>query len=379
MKHVTTLLRTLAFQRKLQTLSMSSSVHENVKNYYGSRLETSDDLQTNAACVMPSRPVAKSACEALKQVHPDVCKRYFGCGLVIPEKLEGCTVLDLGSGSGRDCFVLSKLVGESGQVIGLDMTDEMIVSSQKYIQYHQEKFGYSKLNTVFVKGYMEKLSDAGIQNNSLDVVVSNCVICLCPDKRTVISEAYKVLKEGGELYYSDIYASKVVPDSFKEDPVLWGEGMAGALYWRDLIALMKDIGFSTPHIVAGSHIVVHNPELQKKTGDVKYASGTYRIFKLPQNSIKSKALVAYKGTVPDCADCFEFDASHSFKTNVPVEVDAEMAAILKNTRFSTDFNITMLDTPDLNQSGTPQYCHLSPFLLADKLGSSVKQCSKTGR
>ncbi len=103
---------------------------------------------------MPSRPLPKSACEALKQVHPDVCKRYsfieimsynltclscvssewngvicryFGCGLVIPEKLEGCAVLDLGSGSGRDCYVLSKLVGERGQVIGLDMTDEMVL------------------------------------------------------------------------------------------------------------------------------------------------------------------------------------------------------------------------------------------------------------
>ncbi|KAI7801057.1 hypothetical protein IRJ41_018277 [Triplophysa rosa] len=314
MNYASKCVRTLAVQlRKLQTLNMSSAVHENVKNYYGSRLETSEDLQTNAACVMPSRPLAKSACEALRQVHPDVCKRYFGCGLVIPEKLEGCKVLDLGSGSGRDCYVLSKLVGERGQVAGLDMTDEMIVASQQYAQYHQEKFGYSKANTVFVKGYMEKLSEAGIQSNSLDVVVSNCVICLCPDKKIVIKEAYKVLKEGGELYYSDMYASKVVPDSFKEDPVLWGEGMAGALYWQDLITLMKETGFSTPHLVAGSHIVVHNPELQQKTGDVKYSSGTYRIFKLPQLSITTKALVTYKGTVPDCADCFEFDASHSFK------------------------------------------------------------------
>ncbi|KAA0702104.1 Arsenite methyltransferase [Triplophysa tibetana] len=346
-------------QRKRQTLNMSSAVHENVKNYYGSRLETSEDLQTNAACVMPSRPLPKSACEALGQVHPDVCKRYFGCGLVIPEKLEGCKVLDLGSGSGRDCYVLSKLVGERGQVTGLDMTDEMIVASQKYGQYHQEKFGYSKANTVFVKGYMEKLN-----------------------KKTVIKEVYKVLKvsfydiffciascyeyhafhgcisqEGGELYYSDMYASKVTPESFKEDPVLWGEGMAGALYWQDLITLMKETGFSTPHLVAGSHIVVQNPELQQKTGDVKYSSGTYRIFKLPQHSLTTKALVTYKGTVPDCVDCFEFDASHSFKTNVPVEVGAEMAAILQHTRFSTDFSITMLDIPDPNLSGNPQ-----PFL-----------------
>lgn len=231
---------------------------------------------------------------------------------------------------------------------------------------------------MFVKGYMENLSDAGIQNNSLDVVVSNCVICLCPDKKTVIREAYKVLKEGGELYYSDMYANQVVPDSFKEDPVLWGEGMAGALYWQDLITLMKETGFSVPHLVAGSHIVVHNPELQKKIGDVKYASGTYRIFKLPQHSLKTKALVTYKGTVPDCADYFEFDASHTFQTDVPVEVSSEMAAVLQYTRFSADFSIVMLDTPDPNLCDNPQYCHLSPFLLADRLGSSVKQCSKTG-
>lgn len=119
-------------------------------------------------------------------------------------------------------------------------------------------------------------------------------------------------------------------------------------------------------------------------GDVKYASGTYRIFKLPQHSITTKALVTYKGTVPDCEDCFEFDSSHSFKvlqnkaqqclsrvvflvlpvgsssdfccvqTNVPVEVGAEMAAILQHTRFSTDFNIVMLDIPDPNLSGNPQ-------------------------
>ncbi|TRY81812.1 hypothetical protein DNTS_001890 [Danionella cerebrum] len=377
MNYASTILRTLLSHRKIQTLRMSS-VHENVKNYYGSRLETSDDLQTNAACVLPSRPLPHSACEALKQVHPDVCRRYFGCGLVIPEKLEGCRVLDLGSGSGRDCFVLSKLVGEHGVVIGLDMTDEMIYASKKYEQYHQEKFGYTKPNTIFVKGYMEKLSEAGIQNNSLDVIVSNCVICLCPDKKRVIREAFRALKEGGEMYYSDMYASKAVPDSLKEDIVLWGEGMAGALYWRDFIDLMKETGFSTPHLVSGSHIVVHNQELQKKTGDVKYASGTFRIFKLPQKSIRSKAVVTYKGTIPDCEDCFQFDASHSFKTNVPLEVEEDMAAILQNTRFSSDFHINMVDTPDSAQIPAAQFCHLSPFNLADKRGSSVNQCSKTG-
>ncbi|XP_012684274.2 arsenite methyltransferase [Clupea harengus] len=355
---------------------MASQVHESVKNYYGSRLETSADLQTNAAsCSMPSRPMLKSACEALKLVHPEVCKRFFGCGLIFPDKLEGCQVLDLGSGSGRDCYTLSKLVGEHGHVTGIDMTESLISASQKFIQYHQEKFGYEKPNTVFVQGYLEKLDEAGIQSNSLDVLVSNCVICLCPDKRTVLMEAYRVLKEGGEFHFSDMYASEVVPDSFKEDPVLWGEGMAGSLYWQDFISLVKEIGFSTPYLVAASHIVVHNCQLLKKAGGVKYASGTYRLFKLPKTTLEKKALVTYKGTVLDCAEQLDFDASHSFKTNDAVEVDGETAAVLQCSRFSTDFSIQMLDTPHQKPS---KYCHLSPFRLADRLGASVKQCSKTG-
>ncbi|KAL6471461.1 hypothetical protein MHYP_G00201110 [Metynnis hypsauchen] len=358
---------------------MASGTHENVKKYYSS-LETGEDLQTSAACPVPSHlPLRESAHEALQQVHPDVCKRFFGCGVVIPEKLKGCSVLDLGSGSGRDCYILSKLVGEDGHVTGIDMTEELVQASRKYIQYHAEKFGYARPNTVFVEGYMEKLSEAGIQNNSMDVIVSNCVICLCPDKRAVLSEAYKVLKEGGELYFSDMYASKVVPDSFKADPVLWGEGMAGALYWQDLISIVKELGFSTPRLVAASHIQVYSPELQKKAGDIKYASGTYRIFKLPQHSIQTKALMTYKGTVPDCAECFEFDTSYCFKTNVAVEVDAEIAAVLKYTRFSSDFVVQMTDEPDPGLNSAEQDCHLSPFWLADKLRSCVKQCSKTAK
>ncbi|KAG7321617.1 hypothetical protein KOW79_014475 [Hemibagrus wyckioides] len=358
-------------------INMADLIHESVKSYYSS-LESSAALQTSAACPVVSRPLSPSVQQALTHVHPEVCKRFFGCGLVAPEKLRGCSVLDLGSGSGRDCYVLSKLVGEDGRVTGIDMTEDLIQASRKYIRYHQEHFGYAKPNTEFVRGYMEKLSDAGIQDGAMDVVVSNCVICLCPDKRAVLSEAYKILKVGGELYFSDMYASEVVPESFRLDPVLWGEGMGGALYWHDFISIMKDLGFSTPRLVAASRIDVHNPELREKAGDIKYASGTYRAFKLPKHSIQTTALVTYKGTVPDCAECFELDASNSFKVNVPVEVDAEMAAILQYTRFSPDFIIQMTDKPDPSLGSAQQYCHLSPFILADRLGSCMKQCSKTG-
>ncbi|XP_047449905.1 arsenite methyltransferase isoform X2 [Mugil cephalus] len=359
-------------------MATSDDVRENVKQYYGKRMETSSDLQTSASsCSMP-RSVPRSVTEALSLVHPEVTKRFFGCGLPFPAKLEGCRVLDLGSGSGRDCFAFSKLVGPSGHVTGIDMTTELITVSRQYVEYHQKKFGYEKPNVSFVQGYMEKLGEAGIQSDSIDVVLSNCVICLCPDKRAVLQQAYNVLKEGGELYFSDMYASSVIPDHLKQDPVLWGEGMGGSLFWRDLISLAQDIGFSTPLLVSASLIVVHNSELKAKAGDISYVSGTYRLFKPPKSPVATKATVTYKGTVADFPDQLKFDSSHCFKKDEAVEVDAEMATILQSSRFNSDFEIQMLDKQPCCESA-PQYCHLNPFLLADKLGSSVKQCSKTGK
>uniref|UniRef100_A0A8B9GUW0 Arsenite methyltransferase n=1 Tax=Astyanax mexicanus TaxID=7994 RepID=A0A8B9GUW0_ASTMX len=282
---------------------------------YYSSLETGEDLQTSAACPAPSRLLSPSAKTALQQVHPDVCKRFLGCGVVVPEKLKGCSILDLGSGSGRDCYMLSKLVGEDGHVTGIDMTSELVEASRKYIQYHQELFGYAKPNTVFLQGYMEKLGEAGIKDSSVDVIVY----------------------EGGELYFSDMYANKVVPDSFREDAVLWVDK------W-----IFKNMS-----------------EGHKKQCDIKYASGTYRIFKLPKHSIRSKALVTYKGTVPDCEEHFAFDASYSFKTNLTMDVDAEMAAILQCTRFSSDFTVQMTDEPDPSLDPTRQVVviHYSILLI----------------
>ncbi|CAM9141714.1 unnamed protein product, partial [Lampetra planeri] len=282
--------------------------------YYGSRLESSGDLQTSAAsCSLSLCPSKRSVRDALSLVHPEVTNRFYGCGLPFPAKLEGCRVLDLGSGSGRDCYAFSKLVGQSGQVTGIDMTEELITVSRQYVEYHQKKFGYKEPNVTFVQGYMENLSEAGVQSDSMDVVLSNCVICLCPDKKVVLQEAFKVLKEGGELYFSDMYASKVVPEHMKHDAVLWGEGMGGSLFWQDFISLAQAVGFSTPLLVSASQIVVHDSVLKAKAGDIQYASGTYRLFKLPKSQVMSAATVTYKGTVADFPDQLEFDSSHCFK------------------------------------------------------------------
>ena len=120
-------------------------------------------------------------------------------------------MLDLGSGSGRDCYAAAALVGENGRVTGIDMTAEQLTTARKYRESFCTDLGYQKCNLDFVEGYIEKLADAGIQPNSYDLVISNCVVNLSPDKRSVLREVYNALKEGGEFYFSDVYCDRRLP------------------------------------------------------------------------------------------------------------------------------------------------------------------------
>lgn len=178
--------------------------HEQVKEYYGKTLKGTASLKTNACCTAERPP--EEICSALKYIHEDVQNHYYGCGLVIPSDLEGLTAVDLGSGAGRDCYILSKLVGEKGHVIGVDMTDEQLAIANKYIDYHTKTFGYSSPNIEFRKGYIEDLKNVGIADESVDLIVSNCVINLCPKKEDILKECFRVLKEDGEMYFSDVYS-----------------------------------------------------------------------------------------------------------------------------------------------------------------------------
>lgn len=173
-------------------------MQEEIKNYYGNELKTSEDLKTNACCTLTPPPIHIR--DALSKIHDEVRSKYYGCGLTIPPSLEGLTVLDLGSGSGRDCYILSQLVGESGRVVGVDMTDEQLYVARKYLSYHQDKFGYKKSNVEFIKGNIENLADCLPQELKFDLVVSNCVLNLVSDKKKVLEDVYFLLKEGGILF-----------------------------------------------------------------------------------------------------------------------------------------------------------------------------------
>jgi len=311
-----------------------------IKEYYGKVLETSESLKTNACCTGESVPTYLR--DIIGAVHEEVRAKYYGCGLVIPNLLQGMKVLDLGSGSGRDAFIVSRLVGESGEVVGVDMTDEQLDVARRHIGYHTETYGYEKPNIRFEKGYIERLDELDLPDNHFDVIISNCVINLSPDKEAVLKEAYRVLRKGGELYFADVYADRRISEELTQDPILYGECLSGALYTRDFFTLARNAGFvEEPRTVKRSPITVENPYLQEKLGGITFQSLTHRLFKADQLDMMPEDYgqsVTYHGTIPHTPGCFELDINTTFATGEKTPVSGNTYHILKQSRFAPHFD-----------------------------------------
>ncbi|MBI5139465.1 methyltransferase domain-containing protein [Candidatus Nomurabacteria bacterium] len=320
-------------------MKIEKNTLEAVRDYYGNILKTNKDLKTSACCATSSLPPRIR--DILKEIHPEVIEKFYGCGSPIPPELTSKTVLDLGSGSGRDCFILSKLVGQVGRVIGVDMTDSQLETARKHVNFHTEKFGYKKPNVEFLKGYIEDLVNLNIANNSIEVIVSNCVINLSPDKNRVFSEIFRVLKPGGELYFSDVFSGRRIPKHLSEDPVLLGECLGGALYIEDLRRTLAHVGCHDYRVVAKSKIELHNTEIERKAGMIDFYSMTIRAFKLDlEDRCEDYGQVAYYlGTIPECQHFFMLDDHHQFKTGQPLLVCKNTALMLSATRYAPHFKI----------------------------------------
>jgi arsenite methyltransferase len=312
---------------------------EAVQEYYGKILTHTNDLQTSACCTGGDTPGHLK--QAMANIHDEVAGRYYGCGLVSPEKLEGMWILDLGSGSGRDCYLLAQLVGEQGYVLGVDMTDEQLEVANRHIEWHREKFGYARSNVEFRKGHIEQLDQLGLADNSFDIIVSNCVINLSTDKAAVLGEAYRLLKPGGELYFSDVYADRRVPEELIRDPLLYGECLSGALYWNDFHNLAKQAGFIDPRLVEDRPLAIDNGEIHQRIGHIGFFSATYRLFKL--EGLESHCedygqAVIYKGGIPHHEHRFELDKHHLIEKGKMFPVCGNTYRMLKETRFSEHFD-----------------------------------------
>ena len=248
---------------------------ENSRDYYGNVLQGSGDLRTDACCTLEQPSPAFAA--ALANVHPIVKARYYGCGLVAPTMIRNAAILDLGSGAGQDAYVLAQMVGAGGRIVGVDATSQQLAVAEGHRAWHAERFGFA--NVAFHEGDIEHLDALPLAPGSFDVIVSNCVINLVADKGAVFRAAHRLLKPGGEMYFSDVYADRRLPAAWRDDPVLHGECLAGASYWGDFVALAKACSFADPRLVTDRPLAVTDPAIAEVVAGTAFFSATWRLFK----------------------------------------------------------------------------------------------------
>jgi SAM-dependent methyltransferase len=215
------------------------SVHESVREHYATKAKAGSSCCDSGDCCDVSADLYPK--ELLAQLPGDISDFTLGCGnpLAIASLRPGETVLDLGSGGGLDCFLAAKAVGETGHVIGVDMTPEMLERARG----SAAKMGLS--NVEFRQGFLEQLP---VEDNSVDVVISNCVVNLTPDKFKVFAEIGRVLKPGKRIAISDVVSNGLLPQALRENVKAWGDCLGGALPVEDWRRGLAEAGFENIRI-----------------------------------------------------------------------------------------------------------------------------------
>ena len=315
--------------------------HSNSQNYYGEVLSGSADLKTSACCCAEAPPHWLRG--AIGRLPQEILTKFYGCGSPLPLALEGCTVLDLGCGTGRDVYTAAQFVGKEGKVIGVDLTDTQLQVANRYKDVMEDTFELPRDAIRFVEGQLENLRDLGIEESSVDVIISNCVLNLCPDKRKVLEEIVRVLRSGGELYFSDVFASRRLSDSLRNDPVFHGECLGGAWYWEDFRRILSDLGMPDYRVMSQQPLDLEDEDMKLRSEGITFDSATVRAFKLP-DSLEDRCedygqVVTYKGTVDQCPQVFELDPEHRFEVGKPERVCGNTAAMIEETRFARHFEV----------------------------------------
>ncbi len=303
--------------------------------YSGAALES----QPGLCCPSTNDP------QLLALVPKEILERDYGCGDPTKHVREGEVVLDLGSGAGKACYLLSQVVGAKGHVIGVDMNDEMLALSRRHLHPFAERVGYG--NVSFKKGRIQDLAldleavdcelgerpvkDAAgfsrlqtelerlrkaaplIADGSVDVVVSDCVLNLVreDDRRQLFKEIHRVLKRGGRAVISDIVSDETVPQRLKDDPQLWSDCISGAMRQDEFLQAFEEAGLY-------GVTLLERPEKPWRTVEgVEFRSVTVVAYKGKEGPCwDRKQAVVYKGPFREVTD----DDGHTLKRGVPVAV-----------------------------------------------------------
>lgn len=276
----------------------------------------------------------------------EVLKISYGCGT--PAGLEtvrrGETVLDIGSGGGIDCFEASRLVGPTGRVIGIDMTDTMLDIARRYAPVVARNLGYASSNVEFRKGMAEAMP---VEDGSVDLIISNCVINLAPDKRKVFREMHRVLRPGGRFTVSDIVSDQPVPQYLVHDTEKWGNCLSGALQVSDYVGGMVEAGF------LGIHQVKVAP--WQVIDGVHFLSITLTGYKLPEAMECNGGLFAtLRGPFSRATD----ELGQIYQRGVPQSINPYRAQLLNAPLYHSLFLVS--ETPLVLEPSDPRWLSILP-------------------
>ena len=288
-----------------------------VREFYGQAAETP---QPELCCP------TKFDSALIRHIPQEVIDRFYGCGspITFGNLQPGDTFLDLGSGAGIDCFIAAKLVGPTGRVIGVDMTDQMLEVANRNRPLVAKNLGYEVVE--FRKGYLEVVP---VESKSADLVTSNCVINLSPDKPKVFAEIWRILKDHGRVVIADIVSDRPMPAQLKVNPQLWGECIVGALTEEEFLARLEEAGFYGLSILKKAY--------WKTVEGFDFSSVTVEGYKFEKTTgcrfIGQKAM--YRGPMKTAMD----EEGHLFPRNVAVEVCTDTAAKLSHPPYAGSFTV----------------------------------------
>ncbi|MFQ5543388.1 MAG: methyltransferase domain-containing protein [Nitrospiria bacterium] len=292
-----------------------------VSNFYG---DAADSPQPQLCC-----PEGYSMQDS-DHIPKEVLEISYGCGspVGLADIIKGETMVDLGSGGGIDCFIASKKVGPSGKVVGVDMTDQMLKKAMHSKKEVIKNLGYNNLE--FKKGYLEEIP---LPDRFANLVTSNCVINLSPDKKQVFVEIWRVLKDFGRIVISDTITEKPLPEGMRANPRLWGECVSGALTEEEYLSNLERAGFYGLSILKRT--------LWKEVDGFRFYSAVIQGYKFEKKAgckhIGQQA--TYLGPMQAVID----EEGHLFPRDQVVPVCTDTAEKLQKPPYQSSFTVTQGD------------------------------------